>query len=215
MAPADAINDEQVNLFGSCLKEAAIVLTVVVGLVICVPSLLLFAGSLLNVGVLPLVLVHVESSQHSNDRLKEEQHVIEAVDFELLEEGPPQVFLVGKLLDEGTFLVDALKVFDDADFFATVDLFIVLKQFVHDLFEHALLCGVLRLRHESVVMSPCRLLLLLGVVSLQRLIVQNFLQDLELSLFFVIPLTFGLSRVDPEGGLASRYNVLCLPQEVE
>lgn len=37
------------------------------------------------------------------------------------------MLLVRKLLDEGTFLVDAFEVLNDADLFATVDLFVVLE----------------------------------------------------------------------------------------
>ena len=64
------------------------------------------------------------------------------MDFEFFKEGASKMLLIVELLHEGAVGVDLLQVLDDANFFALIDLLVVLKKFLDNLFKHALLGSV-------------------------------------------------------------------------
>ena len=138
------------------------------------------------------------------------------MDFEFFEKCPPQVPLLLELMHERAVLIDALKLLDNADFFASVDLLIILDQLGDNLLKHALLGGVLRLRHEAIIEGGAHLLLLVRFgTTLQRLIAHDLLQNLQLCLLFILALPYGLRSVDPDRAHHSCSNVLYLTHIVQ
>ena len=101
MAPADTAHNELVNLFGTTFQKASIIFAIVVGLLLGIGTAYLATLSQINIGILAFIVVLIQSSKHANHALKQEQDVVEGVNLELLEEGAPQVPLVGELLEEG------------------------------------------------------------------------------------------------------------------
>lgn len=59
MRPPNAVDHELVNLLSPTFQEAAIVLTVIMGLILCVSSFHLFAFAHLNVGIFALIVILV------------------------------------------------------------------------------------------------------------------------------------------------------------
>ena len=103
MTPSDAIDDKLVNLLGTALKETPIILAVVVRLVFAVWATLLATNSWI-IGLFTIIFL-VNCAEHANDTFEEEQDVVEAVDFELLEEGASEMFLVLELLHENAIRI--------------------------------------------------------------------------------------------------------------
>ena len=137
MTPSDTIDDKLVNLLGSALEEASIVLAIVVRLVFAIGASLLATNSRI-IGFFTVIFL-VQGAQHTDHTLEEEQDVVEAMDFELLEEGASKVLLIVELFHEVAVGINLLQVLDDADLLALIDLLVVFKKLLDDLLEHALL----------------------------------------------------------------------------
>ena len=88
MRPPNAVDHELIDFLGTTFQEAAIVLTVVMGLIFSVSPFHLFAFAHLHVGILALVVILVKSCQQTDHTFEEEQDVVEAVDLKLFEKGP-------------------------------------------------------------------------------------------------------------------------------
>ena len=140
MTPSDTIDDKLVNLLGSALEETPIVLAVVVRLVLSIWSTLLATNSWI-IRFFTIIFL-VQGAQHADDTLEEEQDVVEAVDFEFLEEGASKVLLILELLHEDAVRINLLQVLNNTDLLALIDLLIVFKKLLDNLFEHALLSSV-------------------------------------------------------------------------
>ena len=175
----------------------------------------LFLALAADISVLRLVIILVEGRQKPDHRFKQQQNVVETVDLEFFIKGSPHVFLIGELLQERTLLIDSLQIFDHTDLFARVDFLVVLKQFGHNLFKHALSCSIVRLRHERVVLVILSLFFLVRLVFVQWLIVKNLVENFELVLLLDGAISLIFSCVDPNGRLQSGCNVLSLSQKVQ
>ena len=70
MAPADAADDELINLLRTTLQETPIVLTVVVRLLLGVGATDLATLSKINIGIFALVVVLIKRGKHANNALK-------------------------------------------------------------------------------------------------------------------------------------------------
>ena len=108
MRPANTVNHELIDLFGTTFKESTIVLTIVVCLIFSTVSFCLFAFTLFNICILTLVVIFVQSGQQTDHTLEQKQDVVETMNLELLEKGSPKMLLVSILLYETASLIDSL-----------------------------------------------------------------------------------------------------------
>lgn len=116
MAPSDAIDNKFVQFLLPILQKLPIVFTVIQHLLLILVFLALIVAS---------IVLH--SCKNSHLALKQQQTVIQWVDFKLFKERSFHVSLDFELLCEVTVKVDSFQVLYDADFFAVIDLFVVLK----------------------------------------------------------------------------------------
>ena len=140
MTPSYTIDYKLVNFLGSALEETPIVLAIVVRLVLSIWSTLLATNSWI-IRFFSFIFL-IQGTQHANDAFEEEQDVVEAMDFEFFKEGASKMLLILELLHEDAVRINLLQVLDDTDLFALIDLLIVFKKLLDNLFEHALLSCV-------------------------------------------------------------------------
>ena len=133
MGPANTVHYELVDLLLTVLKEASIVFTVEV-LFLLGPALLLCLTFSEPVFII-LLYVFIDRGQDSNHTLEEEKDVVEAVDFKLFEECTSQIPLVLVPMHELAVRIQPSQVFYYRDFFATIDLLVVLNELANNSIE--------------------------------------------------------------------------------
>ncbi len=158
-------------------------------------------------------IILINSSKYAHNAFKQQKHIIKGVYLKLLIKRPPQIALVLIVLDESWLHVDALQVLDGAQFFALVDLLVVLEEFAYDALVGYLVLDLLGVCTTTFLFFTIfKLFLLLSTfpfIFIQvDLIPDDFLEGSEFLRLQFSTLEFFLGGVDLDGRLYCRYYVL-------
>ena len=104
------------------------------------------------------------------------------------------MFLVIELLHEVTPLIQLFQVLDQTDFFTAVDALVILKKFPNNLLKHVLLGLLICLRNEFSLLGWS---IVFTCIDVKRLVGKDFLKELQLLSFLILPICFIFLGIDP------------------